>query len=136
MSLTTPVAASVAHYTASLDDAVSRVVHEAAATVPAFAARLAAAGLSAESISGVAGLAALPILTKDDVLAQQQAEPPFGGLLAPGARVSRVFQSPGPLYEPQLSAPTPGAGDKRCPPWVLAPTTPSSTASATTCRRP
>jgi phenylacetate-CoA ligase len=27
----------------------------------------------------------------------------YGGLLAPGAQVTRVFQSPGPIYEPQLS---------------------------------
>lgn len=103
MSLTT----SVATYARSLDDAVSRAVRTAAATVPAFSARLTAAGLSADSIRGVADLAALPVLTKDDVLAQQQVEPPFGGLLAPGARVSRVFQSPGPLYEPQLSGADP-----------------------------
>ncbi len=103
MSLTT----SVTTYAGSMDNAVSRVVQAAAATVPAFAARLTAAGLDAGSIRGVADLAALPVLTKDDVLAQQQVEPPFGGLLAPGARVSRVFQSPGPLYEPQLSGADP-----------------------------
>jgi phenylacetate-CoA ligase len=99
MSLTTSVAA----YAGSMDDAVTRVVQASAATVPAFAARLAAAGLTADSIRGVADLAALPILTKDDVLAQQQDQPPYGGLLAPGAQVTRVFQSPGPIYEPQLS---------------------------------
>jgi len=103
MSLTT----SVATYAGSLDDAVSRVVRASAASVPAFVARLAAAGLTADSIRGVADLAALPVLTKDDVLAQQHDEPPFGGLLAPGARVSRVFQSPGPIYEPQLSGADP-----------------------------
>jgi phenylacetate-CoA ligase len=86
-----------------MDDAVARVVQASAATVPAFAARLAGAGLTADSIRGVADLAALPVLTKDDVLAQQQSEPPYGGLLAPGAQVTRVFQSPGPIYEPQLS---------------------------------
>ena len=103
MSLTTSIAA----YAGSLDDAVTRVVQASAATVPAFAARLAAAGLTADSISGVGDLAALPVHTKDDVLAQQQDEPPFGGLLAPGARVNRVFQSPGPIYEPQLSGSDP-----------------------------
>ena len=103
MSLTTSIAA----YAGSLDDAVTRVVQASAATVPAFAARLAAAGLTAESIRGVGDLAALPVHTKDDVLAQQQDQPPFGGLLAPGAKVSRVFQSPGPLYEPQLSGSDP-----------------------------
>jgi phenylacetate-CoA ligase len=99
MSLTS----SVATYAGSLDDAVCRVVRAAAATVPAFAARLKAAGLTADSIGGVDDLAALPVLTKDDVLAQQLLDPPFGGLLAHGAQVHRVFQSPGPIYEPQLS---------------------------------
>jgi len=107
MSLSTSVAASVASYAESMDVAVARVVQASAATVPAFAARLAAAGLGADSIRGVADLAALPVLTKDDVLAQQHDEPPFGGLLAPGAQVNRVFQSPGPLYEPQLSGADP-----------------------------
>ncbi|MHB1475904.1 MAG: phenylacetate--CoA ligase family protein [Dermatophilaceae bacterium] len=107
MSLSTSVAASVASYAESMDAAVARVVQASAATVPAFAARLAAAGLSADSIRGVADLAALPVLTKDDVLAQQHDEPPFGGLLAPGAQVNRVFQSPGPIYEPQLSGADP-----------------------------
>jgi phenylacetate-CoA ligase len=90
-----------------MDHAVARVVQASAATVPAFAARLAVAGLTADSIRGVADLAALPVLTKDDVLAQQQSEPPYGGLLAPGAQVTRVFQSPGPIYEPQLSGADP-----------------------------
>lgn len=107
MSSSTSVAASVASYAESMDVAVARVVQASAAAVPAFAARLAAAGLGADSIRGVADLAALPVLTKDDVLAQQHDEPPFGGLLAPGAQVNRVFQSPGPLYEPQLSGADP-----------------------------
>jgi phenylacetate-CoA ligase len=51
----------------------------------------------------LADLDALPVLGKDDVLARQLAHPPFGGLLAEDARVLRVFQSPGPMYEPQLA---------------------------------
>ena len=47
------------------------------------------------------------MLGKDDVLAAQLADPPFGGQLAPGARVRRGFQSPGPLYEPQLDGSDP-----------------------------
>lgn len=91
----------------TLDQRAAEVVAEAAARIPAFAARLADAGLSAGDIRGVDDLAALPILTKDDVLALQRADPPFGGLLAAGAEVRRVFQSPGPIYEPQLSGPDP-----------------------------
>ena len=40
------------------------------------------------------GLGRLPVLTKDDVLARQQEEPPFGGMLAAGAPVRRVFRVP------------------------------------------
>lgn len=91
----------------TLDQRVAAVVAEAAARIPAFADRLAEAGLAAGDVRGVEDLAALPILTKDDVLARQRADPPFGGLLAPDAEVRRVFQSPGPIYEPQLSGPDP-----------------------------
>jgi len=99
--------AAVHRYAASLDDRVAAVVRDAAARVPAFAGRLRAAGLLAESVCSVRDLDALPVLTKDDVLALQRAAPPFGGLLAPGAPVRRVFQSPGPLYEPQLAGADP-----------------------------
>lgn len=88
---------------AAYDDAVQDLVHRAAQTVPAFATRLAEAGLQPAAVTDVAGLAAIPVLDKDSVLALQHDDPPFGGLLAPGAEVERVFQSPGPLYEPQLA---------------------------------
>src|SRR5690606_38177422 len=67
------------------------------------AARLEEAGLSPDSIRTVADLSRLPVLGKDRVLELQAANPPFGGMLAEGAPVVRVFQSPGPLYEPQLA---------------------------------
>lgn len=88
---------------AAYDDAVQDLVHRAASTVPAFAARLAEADLRPADVTGVAGLAAISVLDKDSLLALQQRDPPFGGLLAAGAEVERVFQSPGPLYEPQLA---------------------------------
>lgn len=90
----------------TLDELVARLV-AAAGRVPAFAERLTAAGVAPEKVRGVADLAALPVQTKDDVLARQRHDPPFGGMLAPGARVRRVFQSPGPIYEPQLAGPDP-----------------------------
>lgn len=93
-------------YSESFDDRVSRVV-ESAATLPAFASRLERAGLSAAGVRTSASLSSLPILTKDDVLEAQRLDPPFGGMLAPDAQVSRIFQSPGPLYEPQLSGTDP-----------------------------
>lgn len=90
-------------YTARLDDAVVFTVRAAAERSPTFAARLEAAGIKPESVRRIRDLDRLPVLTKDDLLAQQQQSPPFGGLLAPDTKVRRIFQSPGPLYEPQLS---------------------------------
>ena len=76
--------------------------------MPAFAERLRAADVDAAGgPPGVALLDRVPVLSKDDLVARQSAEPPFGGLLAAAARVRRVFQSPGPLYEPELDEPDP-----------------------------
>jgi phenylacetate-CoA ligase len=102
------LATAVSAYAAGLAPAVADAARRAASTVPAFAARLQDAGLSVDDLSGPGGgLATLPVLTKDDVLALQRERPPFGGLLAPGTRLVRVFQSPGPLYEPQLDGADP-----------------------------
>jgi phenylacetate-CoA ligase len=46
-------------------------------------------------------LAALPITRKSELMALQKEAPPFGGLTADGHRILRVFQSPGPIYEPE-----------------------------------
>jgi phenylacetate-CoA ligase len=90
-----------------LDHRVAAMVRDAAARVTVFADRLRAAGLSPDDVRGVADLDALPILTKDDVLALQRERPPYGGLLAADATVRRAFQSPGPIYEPQLDGADP-----------------------------
>jgi phenylacetate-CoA ligase len=94
-------------YTRAFDAAVSDLVTEASDRVPAFDARLGDAGLTAADVTGTDELARLPLLTKDELLGIQQADPPFGGLLAADAPVRRVFQSPGPLYEPELDRPDP-----------------------------
>jgi phenylacetate-CoA ligase len=67
-----------------------------------FRRRMDAAGLKPGGIQTPADLAALPVLRKDDLIALQGADPPFGGLLstAPGD-LRRIFQSPGPIYEPE-----------------------------------
>lgn len=47
-------------------------------------------------------LAALPVLRKSELTERQKEQPPFGGLTTvPLAELARVFQSPGPIYEPQ-----------------------------------
>ena len=60
-------------------------------------------GIDPQAIDSRAALARLPVLRKPDLIRLQQAEPPFGGFMPAGplAAVSRVFTSPGPIYEPE-----------------------------------
>jgi len=69
------------------------------------------AGVDPAQVNSRAALAALPVTRKPELLARQQAEratDPFGGFSAIGWRgippargARRVFQSPGPIYEPE-----------------------------------
>jgi phenylacetate-CoA ligase len=94
-------------YARRFDVQVAAVLPAAAHRIGAFGARVRAAGLEPDDLVDVTVLDRIPVLSKDDLIDLQAAAPPFGGLLAPGARVRRVFQSPGPLYEPEPIAPDP-----------------------------
>ena len=69
------------------------------------------AGVDAAGIHSRAALAGLPVTRKTELLARQQAlraQDPFGGFSAIGWRglragkgARRVYQSPGPIYEPE-----------------------------------
>jgi phenylacetate-CoA ligase len=107
MAVTPPPGSAPEGYPGSFDDRVAALLPEAAVRVPAFAERLRAAGVGTGDRPGAAALDRLPVLSKDELVDLQAADPPFGGLLAPGARLRRVFQSPGPLYEPELDEPDP-----------------------------
>ena len=100
----------VADYTAGFEARAREVLVPAARSVPALVDRLAAAGMDPDDLGSLASLRRLPVMTKDDVVELQAKSPPFGGLLAPGARLRRVFQSPGPLYEPEPDLPDPWRG--------------------------
>lgn len=53
-------------------------------------------------INSRAALATLPLLRKSEMPALQKANPPFGGFIASDLeRFSRLFTSPGPIYEPE-----------------------------------
>jgi phenylacetate-CoA ligase len=95
------VKAGLEGYRAAFDERVFGVLRPAAAVVPALAARLAGAGLVPDDLVDVAALDRIPVQSKDDLIDLQAKDPPFGGYLAPGAAVRRIFQSPGPLYEPE-----------------------------------
>jgi phenylacetate-CoA ligase len=53
------------------------------------------------SITSLQELAKLPVTRKSDLVGQQKAEPPLGGLNGAAlADMSNVFMSPGPIFEP------------------------------------
>ena len=99
-------------YARSFDERVAAVLPDAARRGEALGARLRAAGLAPDDLRDVAALEHLPVLGKDELIDLQGEAPPFGGLLAPNAQPRRLFQSPGPIYEPDL-----GGSD----PWGWAP---------------
>ena len=69
---------------------------------PHFRRRMERAGLTPAAITQVHDLARLPVLKKSTLPQLQKQAPPFGGLLAaPLSEVSRIYQSPGPLHEPE-----------------------------------
>lgn len=84
----------------------------AAQRTPAFGELL--TGVDAAAITTRTALATLPVLRKQELLERQKAaraQDPFGGFSAIGWRglrapggAKRVFQSPGPIYEPEGAA--------------------------------
>jgi len=79
-----------------------RQVAHAKAHAPAFARAL--AHVDPASLDSRCALAALPVTRKSDLLDLQRAARPFGGLAATAwGAARRVFQSPGPIYEPEGS---------------------------------
>ena len=84
------------------DRLAARAVRHGAAYSPEIRRRLAQAVVAPEEVNGVADLARVPVLAKDDLPALQAADPPFGGMLAvPVGSLSRIFRSPGPINDPQ-----------------------------------
>jgi phenylacetate-CoA ligase len=94
---------------AALMAALPAQVAQAQRASPAMAELL--AGVDASTVTSRAALAALPVLRKHELLERQKAsraDDPFGGYsaigwrgVAGGSGARRVFQSPGPIYEPE-----------------------------------
>ena len=59
-------------------------------------------GVDPRAITSRDALAALPVTRKSDLKALQDAAPPWGGLNAtPTSGLSRLFMSPGPIFDPE-----------------------------------
>jgi phenylacetate-CoA ligase len=81
---------------------ISHLIQHLTQNAPRFAARLQAASLVPSDIRSPEDLSALPIIRKDDLVDLQADEPPFGGFLACSlGELKRIFQSPGPIYDPE-----------------------------------
>ncbi len=69
---------------------------------PAFQERMKACGLAPEDIREIGDLEKIPVLKKQDLVDLQAEDRPFGGLLGvKPAELARIYQSPGPIYDPQ-----------------------------------
>jgi phenylacetate-CoA ligase len=103
---------SPAEREAALLAALPAQVAHAQTRTAAYASLL--AGVEAAQVSSREALARLPVLRKHELLERQTAQPatdPFGGFSAIGwaglknpRGARRVFQSPGPIYEPEGTA--------------------------------
>jgi phenylacetate-CoA ligase len=85
---------------AALPDLLSRAI----AGAPALAEHL--AGVDPAAVTSFAALSELPVLRKSDLSERQEANPPFGGLTTtPVAQLTKLFMSPGPIFEPEGARP-------------------------------
>ncbi|PKI16627.1 phenylacetate--CoA ligase family protein [Colwellia sp. 12G3] len=57
--------------------------------------------IDADKITSREMLAQLPITRKSDLMQLQSKNAPLGGLNAKTANIGRIFQSPGPIYDPE-----------------------------------
>ena len=84
----------------AIAEALPAQIAHAKSHAPFFAETL--GGVDANTVRDREALATLPVLRKADLIERQGGSPPFGGLTAvETADILRVFQSPGPIYEPQ-----------------------------------
>jgi len=84
--------------------ALPRQIAHAQKNAPGFARIL--AGIDAQAVTTRAALARLPVTRKSDLADLQREQPPLGGLNATATgKLAKIFVSPGPIYEPEGSAP-------------------------------
>lgn len=85
-----------------LEERMREIIAYAYEKAPAVKERFNNAGVKPGDIRTVKDLEKIPMLRKDDLIALQKANPPFGGYLAvPLDNLERIYQSPGPIFDPQ-----------------------------------
>jgi len=85
-----------------LDAKLRSFVDYAYKNAPAVKERFDKAGVKPADVKSADDLEKVSILRKDDLIELQKKNPPFGGYLAvPISKLERVYQSPGPIYDPE-----------------------------------
>ena len=85
---------------AGLMAALPRILHHAKSKSSRYGQLL--ADIDPQTITSREALAKLPVTRKSDLIDAQAKEPPLAGLNAtPVPALARLFQSPGPIYDPQ-----------------------------------
>lgn len=83
-----------------LDSRLQKQVRYAYKNAPAIKAKFDKAGVKPGHIRTIKDLEKLPVTTKDELVKLQQKDPPFGGFIAvPFTQLSRIYVSPGPIYD-------------------------------------
>jgi phenylacetate-CoA ligase len=84
-----------------LDGRLKELVKYAYEKAPAIKKRFDEAGISPSKVSTIKDLEGLRPLRKDKLAELDKANPPFGGLVTvPPEELSRIYVSPGPIYDP------------------------------------
>jgi phenylacetate-CoA ligase len=100
------LAGSIEAFYASFDSRVREIVAYGYERSPALRRRMESAGLQPADIQTTADLTKLPPLRKEELPAIQRSGPNLGGMLTvPLAGLRRVFESPGPIYDPEPHEP-------------------------------
>jgi phenylacetate-CoA ligase len=91
-----------------LDEALQEMIRWAYEKAPAMKEKLDKAGVRPDEIRTSKDLERLPVSTREDIMAWQKSNPPFGGLLAvPIQELDNIYMVPGPAYAPGFGPPNP-----------------------------
>jgi len=84
-----------------LEERLRHIIEFAYNNAPAVRDKMDRAGLKPSDIQSIKDLEKLPITRKEDIIALQKTNPPFGGLCTkPIEELDRIYMSPGPIFEP------------------------------------
>lgn len=83
------------------EERLLQIIEHAYNNAPAIKEKFDCAGIKPSKIRSAADLGKIPVTTKDEIIAAQRKNPPFGGFLAiPIHKLVKICVSPGPIYVP------------------------------------